>query len=78
MQEIQWKLGDDIHIKDAIFQEITFDEIITTLCCNEPVIDRRAIQRVINEIMDIRTQDFDYILNNNIAEIIAEVKKRRG
>jgi hypothetical protein len=78
MIEKQYKLGEDMHINDAIFPEITFDEIITTLHCNEQVIDRKAIQRVISEIMDIRTQDFDYILNNNIAEIIAEVKKRRN
>ena len=78
MTNPKYKLGEDMHINDAIFPEITFEEIITTLHCNEQTIDRKAIQRVISEIMDIRVQDFDYILNNNIAEIIAEVKKRRN
>lgn len=78
MTNPKYKLGEDMHINDAIFPEITFEEIITALHCSEQVIDRKAIQRVISTIMDIRAQDFDYILNNNIAEIIAEVKKRRS
>ena len=77
MTNPKYKLGEDMHINDAIFPEITFDEIITALHCNEQVIDRKAIRRVINEIMNARAQNFDYILNNNIAEIIAEAKNRR-
>ena len=77
MNEPKWKLGEDMHQNDCIFDPITFNDIIFALHCNEKVIDRKAIQRVINEIMDSRVQDFDYIINNNINEIIAEAKKGR-
>ena len=77
MIERQWKLGEDMHKNDCVFDPITFEDIILALHCNERVIDRKAIQRVINEIMDSRAQDFDYLINNNIDEIIAEAKKGR-
>ena len=77
MIERQWKLGEDLHLTDNILDPITFKDIITALHCNEQVIDRRAIQNVINEMMDIRMQDFDHLINNNINEIIAEAKKGR-
>ena len=77
MNEPKWKLGEDMHIKDTILDPITFEDIILALHHNEQVINCRAIQNVINELMDIRMQDFDYIINNNINEIIAEAKKGR-
>lgn len=77
MPERQWKLGEDLHPTDNILDPITFEDIITALRCNEVVIDRRAIQNVINEFMDTRMQDFDHLINNNINEIIAEAKKGR-
>ena len=77
MIERQWKLGEDMHITDNILDPITFEDIILALHHNEQVIDRRAIQNVINEMMDIRMQDFDHIINNNINEIIAEAAKGR-
>ena len=77
MIERQWKLGEDLHPKDNIFDPITFEDIILALHCNEKVIDRRAIQNVINDIMDVRMQDFDHLINNNINEIIAEAAKGR-
>lgn len=78
MIENQWKLGEDMHPSDCIFDPITFEDIITALQCSEKVIDRKAIQRVINNIMDQRMEDFDYLVNRNANEIIAEAKKRRG
>ena len=77
MTERQWKLGEDMHPNDNIFDPITFDDIILALHCNEKVLNRRAIQNVINDIMDSRMQDFDYLINNNINEIIAEAAKGR-
>lgn len=75
--ERQWKLGEDMGRHDALFDAITFDEIILAVHCNAKVINKRAIQDAINTIMEIRMEDFDYILNNNIDEIIVEAKKGR-
>lgn len=77
MPERQWKLGEDVHPNDCIFDPITFEQIITALHCNERTIDTKAVFRVVNEIIDSRMQDLEYLLNNNIAEIIAEAKKGR-
>ena len=77
MTERQCKLGEYMHKSDCIFDPITFDDIILALHCNEKVLNRRAIQNVINDIMDSRMQDFEYLINNNINEIIAESAKGR-
>jgi hypothetical protein len=77
MIERQWKLGEDLHPKDNILDPITFEDIILALHHNEQVIDRKAIRKVVKEIIDIRIQDLNYLINNNISEIIAEAKKGR-
>lgn len=73
----QWKLGDDIHPDDYVLDPITFSEIIMTLHCNEKVINENAVWGVVREIMEIRMQDFQYLIENNIEEIIAEAMKGR-
>lgn len=78
MPERQWKLNEDMHKSDCIFDPITFDDIILAAHCNEPVLNERAIKRVAREILENRMIDFDYILKNNINEIIAEAKKGRN
>ena len=78
MPDKQWKLNEDMHKTDCIFDPITFDDIILAAHCNEPVLNERAIKRVAREILENRMIDFDYILKNNINEIIAEAKKGRN
>ena len=77
MIERQWKLGEDLHPTDNILDPITFEQIITALHCNERLIDHMAVRNTINNIIDIRMQDLDYLIDNNINEIIAEAKKGR-
>ena len=77
MIERQWKLGDDMHPKDNIFDPITLEDIILAAHCNERVLDENAIKRVAKEILENRMIDFEYILENNINEIIAEAAKGR-
>lgn len=73
----QWKLGEDMHQTDNIFDPITFEQIITALHCNERVIDEHSVLKVVREIMDSRIQDFHYLITNNMQEIIAEAVKGR-
>lgn len=78
MTEKQWKLNEDMHKSDCIFDPITFEDIILAAHCNERVLDEQAIRRVAIEILDSRLMDFEYILENNIDEIIAEAAKGRN
>lgn len=73
----QWKLGEDMYETDNILDGITFDHVILALHCGERVIDEKAVRRVVKEILEIQMQDFEYILNNNIDEIIARAKRGR-
>lgn len=77
MTERQWKLGEDMHESDTILDPITFENIITALHCNERVISENAVWGVVREIMDSRMEDFNYLIENNMQEIIAEAKKGR-
>ena len=75
MTERQWKLNEDMHKSDCIFDPITFEDIILALHCNEKELDRKAILKVAKEILDSRLEDFYFLLVNNENEIIAEAKK---
>lgn len=73
-----WKLGDDLNECDNVLDSFDFDDIILALQCNEKVIDRRAVKRVFNEILEGRLQDAENILNNNLDEIIKAAKASRN
>lgn len=77
MPERQWKLGEDMYPTDNILDPITLNDIILAAHCNERILDESAIRRVAKEILENRMIDFEYILENNIDEIIAEAKKGR-
>lgn len=78
MTEHKWKLGQDIHQDDCIFDPITFEQIITALHCGSRVLDYKAVNHVAMEIFKSRWQDFMYLLERNTEEIIAEAKKGRN
>lgn len=77
MSERQWKLGEDMHSNDCIFDPITFEQIITALHCGEKVINSASLLRVAQNIADSRFEDFCFLVLNNENEIIAEALKRR-
>ena len=78
MSERQWKLNEDMQKSDCIFDPITFEDIILAAHCNERVLDENAIKRVAREILENRMIDFEYLIENNIYEIIAEAAKGRN
>lgn len=78
MNERKWKLNEDMHKSDCIFDPITFEDIILAAHCNERVLDEKAIKRVAREILESRLEDFEYLIQNNINEIIAEAAKGRN
>lgn len=78
MIERKWKLNEDMHQQDCILDPVTFQQVIDAVHCNERVIDENAVWGVIREMMDSHMQDFEYLIENNINEIIAEAKKGRN
>jgi hypothetical protein len=60
---------------DSIISGITFDDLITTLQCNEQTIDKAAVTRVFNEILKIQMADAREILKQNMDFILEEAKR---
>jgi len=65
----EWKLGKDLYPNDNIMDDLTFDELITTIYCNEPIINEVTIQRVFNELIQSKIHDARDLLKINLAEI---------
>lgn len=74
----QWKLNEDIHPDDCILDPITFQQVIDAVHHNERVINGFTVHRVAREIVESRLQDFMYLIENNMNEIIAEAMKGRN
>jgi DNA gyrase/topoisomerase IV subunit B len=56
--------------EDNILDDITFDELITTVEGNEKSIDERSVTRVFNELMKSKINEAKYVFKKNIKEII--------
>lgn len=73
-----WKLGDDLSEYDNILDGFDIESVIIALVCNERVIDGRAVKKVYREILEMRLDDAEFVLNNNIDEIIQAANERRN
>ena len=73
-----WKLGDDLITSDNIMDGFTFDDIILAVRCNCSTIDTKAVLRSAREILEGRMEDYRFLLENNLDEIVAEVKRQKG
>ena len=76
--EPKWKLGDDLDRYDDLLYGITFDDLILAVHCNCRKITPEAVLREAREILDIRMQDYRFLLENNLDAIIEEAKKGRA
>lgn len=72
-----WKLGDDLISSDNILDGFTFDDIILAVRCNYRTIDRKAVLQTAREILEGRMEDYRFLLENNLDEIVAEVKRQK-
>ena len=77
MEDRKWKLNEDIHPDDCILDPVTFQQVIDAVHYNERVINGSTVHRVAREIVESRLQDFMYLIENNMNEIIAEAKRGR-
>ena len=75
--ERNWKLGDDMRREDNLLDPITFDELVQTLHCNARTINEAAAKRALREIMTTRMEDLEFLLENNMDEILRAAKEGR-
>lgn len=66
-----WKLGKDMLTSDTILDPVTFDDLILALKCNCEHITPDAVIVQATEIINQRLEDWKYLIENNIDEIIA-------
>lgn len=72
-----WKLGEDLIPSDNILDGFTFDDIILAVRCNCRTVDQVAVLKTAREIMEQRMYDYNYLLRNNLDEIVEIVKKQK-
>lgn len=51
---------------------ITLDELITTIQCNEPEISPAVVKKVYMEILEKQLEDAEYMIESNMDDIIKE------
>ena len=74
----QWTLGEDLVASDDLLDPVTFEELITTVRCNCREITPAAVRKELHDILEIKMEDMEILLENSMAAIISEAKKGRG
>lgn len=68
--EHDWKLGIWMNQHDCILDPVTFEQIITAVYHNRDGRTPETVRAVAREILRDRTENFWFMVNNNIQEII--------
>ena len=66
-----WKLGEDLNPSDTILDPVTFDDLILAQKCNCECITPSAVIVQATAIINQRLEDWKYLIENNMDEIIA-------
>lgn len=69
-----WKLGVDLHLEDNILNCESFQGFILTVANEEPDITEKTVRKVRDKIVEILLQDMDFLIENNMEEIIRKAK----
>lgn len=75
--EREWKLGVDLSTQDSLLDGLTFDDIILAVRCNCQTVTPPGVRKQLREIMDGRLQDMNFLLENNMAAIMAAATEGR-
>ena len=72
----EWKLGKDLTTSDTIIDSVTFDDLIHRIkcICRPEYISEYLVRREMQDILDRQFKDVEFLLKNNMEEIIALVK----
>ena len=65
---------NNISEQDSILDGITFNDLITTLQCNEPVINRGVVISTFDEILGNQLIDARLVLEKHMDFILKEAK----
>lgn len=71
--ERKWKLGEDLHTTATILGEVTFHDLILAVAQNRQITKDTVLQEK-KEILCILFQDLDFLIENNMEEIIKRAK----
>lgn len=77
MIERQWKLGEDVLKSDGLLDGFTFDQLIISLRSGSRNINPKEVERVANEMLESQLEDFRFLLENNMQEIISAALEGR-
>lgn len=77
VHENQWKLGIDMVSSDNMMDGFTFDDVILAVHHNCRKITPDQVRKQVYEILANRLEDLNYLLDNNIEEIMQEARKGR-
>ncbi len=59
MSENSWRLGNDLVLSDNLLDELTFDELIASVCSNCQEITKTAVYEELSRMLAIRKQGYD-------------------
>lgn len=69
-----WKLGVDLHPKDNIIECQDFEGFILAVANEEPNITEKTVRKVRDDVVGILLQDMDFLIENNMEEIIRRAR----
>lgn len=75
--ERKWKLGEDLSTGDGLLDGLTFDDLILAVHCNCRTVTPAGVRKQLNEMLEGRLQDMNYLLENNMGAIIAAAMEGR-
>ena len=71
MGERKWKLGEDMYPEDSVLDGFSFNDIIRAVRCGcRDMSDKSEIISIYKDIIQQRLEDADFVLMNNLDEII--------
>ena len=71
-----WRLDADLSVHDNVLDGFTFESVIDAVRC-ERFIDKKAVLRVVKNILESQLQDMNYLIDTNMDLIITLAKKGR-
>lgn len=70
-----WLLGNDLIAEDSLLDGFSFYDVILAAHCNCKTIDRNAIRAQVQEILNQRLEDMNYLLDRNIDRIVEGARR---
>lgn len=78
MIERKWKLGEDVSRQDSVLDGFTFEQLIISLRSGSEKVNENEVRKVAKEMLDIQLQDMNFLIENNMQEIINASLEGRG